>query len=91
MNSIKHKIMTHMTNEQKTLLLLKISYINMFKLSSIHENKIKFINFKYCSVIPNLSGCGKPYDYDKEYNNKTRKFNIKINENQYYFYEPKRQ
>ena len=46
MNSIKHKIMTHMTNEQKTLLLLKISYINMFKLSSIHENKIKFINLQ---------------------------------------------
>ena len=43
MNSIKHKIMTNMTNEQKTILLVKIPYINMFKLSSIYENKIKLI------------------------------------------------
>ena len=32
MNSIKHKIMKNMTNEQKTLFLLKIPYINLFKL-----------------------------------------------------------
>ena len=46
MNSIKHKIMTNMTNEQKTIFLLKIPYINMFKLTLNCENKINWWCFK---------------------------------------------
>lgn len=72
MNTIKHKIMANMTNEQKTMLLVKIPYINMFKLSFIYENKIKLIG-------------GNFNDYNKEYNNETGKFNITINNNQYYY------
>lgn len=72
MNSIKHKIMTNMTNEQKTIFLLKIPYINMFKLMSNCENKIKLID-------------GEPNDYNKKYNNETGKYNITLNGNQYYY------
>ena len=61
-----------MTNEQKTILLLKIPHINMFKLLSKYENKIKLIG-------------GNSNNYNEEYNNKTGKFNISINNNQYYY------
>jgi len=44
----------------------------MFKLSFIYENKIKLIG-------------GNFNDYNKEYNNETGKFNITINNNQYYY------
>lgn len=72
MNLTKHKIMANMTDEQKTMLLVKIPYINMFKLLSMHENKIKLIG-------------GNSNNYNEEYNNKTGKFNIRINNNQYYY------
>jgi hypothetical protein len=65
MNSTKHKIMKDMTNEQKTILLVKIPYINMFELTSKYENKIKLIG-------------GEPNDYNKKYN-------IILNNNQYYY------
>lgn len=81
MNTIKHKIMTNMTNDQKTMLLLKIPYINNFKLLSIYENKIKFIDN---NLLLTFKG-GNTNNYDKEYNNDTGKYNIIINNNQYYY------
>lgn len=77
MNLIKHKIMMNMTNEQKTMLLVKIPYINMFKLSSIYEKKINLIGGNLSELYKNT--------YNKEYNNETGKYNIKINGNQYYY------
>ena len=81
MNSIKHRIMKNMTNEQKTLFLLKIPYINLFKLQKIYKKNI------------NLMGGNpkekKEIDYDKEFNkeydNNTGKFNIEIDNNKYYY------
>ena len=81
MNSIKHRIMKNMTNEQKTLFLLKIPYINLFKLHKIYKKNI------------NLMGGNpkekKEIDYDeefnKEYDNNTGKFNIEINNDKYYY------
>ena len=81
MNSIKHRIMKNMTNEQKTLFLLKIPYINLFKLQKIYKKNI------------NLMGGNpkkkKEIDYDKEFNkeydNNTGKFNIEIDNNTYYY------
>lgn len=65
-----------MTNDQKTILLLKIPYINMFKLTAVYDNKIKLIG-------------GNPINYEEEYinkyNNDTGKFNIDINNNKYYY------
>ena len=82
MNSIKHRIMKNMTNEQKTLFLLKIPYIDLFKLSKTYERNII------------LRG-GNPkdkkvkIDYDKEYNkeyyNNNGKFNIEIDNNKFYY------
>lgn len=62
-----------MTNEQKTMLLVKIPYINMFRLSSTYEKKINLIGGDITEL------------YNKEYNNGTGKYNIKINGNQYYY------
>lgn len=61
-----------MTDEQKTMLLVKIPYINMFKLTSGYDNKIKLIG-------------GEPNDYNKKYNYETGKYNIVLNGNQYYY------
>jgi len=72
MNSTKHKIMKDMTDEQKTMLFVKIPYINMFKLTLNYENKIKLV-------------CGEPKDYNKKYNNEAGKYNIILNGNQYYY------
>jgi hypothetical protein len=75
MNSIKHKIMKNMTNEQKTLFLLKIPYINLFKLSKTYKRNI--------NLIGGNSKEKKDIDYKKEYNK--GKFNIEINKNKYYY------
>lgn len=72
MNSIKYKIMANMTDDQKTILLLKIPYINMFKPISNYENKIKLIG-------------GALNDFNKKYNNRTGKYNIELNGNRYYY------
>lgn len=61
-----------MTDEQKTMLLVKIPYINMFKLTLKYENKIKLIG-------------GEPNDYNKKYNNGSGKYNITLNGDQYYY------
>jgi hypothetical protein len=44
MNSLKHKFMKNMTNDQKTLFLLRIPYINSFKLYSVFEKNINLID-----------------------------------------------
>ena len=79
MNSIKHKIMKYMTNEQRTLLLLKIPYINLFKLENTYIKNIKLIGGDPNEIIK----------YEKEYNKKydkdTGKFYININNNKYYY------
>lgn len=70
-----------MTNEQKTLLLLKIPYINLFKLHKIYEKNINLIggNPKEKKEIDH----GK--EFNKEYDNSTGKFNIEIDNNKYYY------
>lgn len=50
MYSIKHKIMKNMTNEQKTLFLLKIPYINLFKLYKTYKQNINLIGFYIISI-----------------------------------------
>ena len=90
MNSIKHIIMENMTNEQRTLLLLKIPYINLFKLQKIYKKNINLIDGS--SVWLQTGSASNPkekIDYDKEYNkeydNNTGKFNIEIDKNKYYY------
>ncbi len=75
MNSIKHRIMENMTNEQKTLFLLKIPYINLFKLSKTYERNIILRGGN-----PKDKKVKIDYDkeYNKEYDNNTGKFNIEI-------------
>lgn len=82
MNSIKHRIMKNMTNEQKTLLLLKIPYINLFKLQNTYKQNINLIggNPKEKKNVIDFEN-----DYNKEYNNKTGKFNIEIDKHKYYY------
>lgn len=75
--------MKHMTNNQKTLFLLKIPNINSFKLNSIYKKNINLVggNLKY-----NKNG---HIDWDKEFKNKynknSGKFNIVIDDNKYYY------
>ena len=59
----------------------KYKLINNFKLLSIYENKIKFIDN---NLLLTFKG-GNTNNYDKEYNNDTGKYNIIINNNQYYY------
>ena len=61
-----------MTNEQKTMFLLKTPYINLFKLQKTYKQNINLIG-------------GDPKDYNKEYDNNTGKFNIDIDKNKYYY------
>lgn len=76
--------MRNMTNEQKTLLLLKIPYINLFKLQKIYTQEIKlclisgahqknediFLGFKknINLIGGNLEEKKDNINYDKEYN-----------------------
>jgi hypothetical protein len=82
MNSIKHRIMENMTNEQKTLFLLKIPYINLFKLSKTYERNIILRGGN-----PKDKKVKIDYDkeYNKEYDNNTGKFNIEIDNNKFYY------
>lgn len=79
MNSIKHRIMKNMTNEQKTLFLLKIPFVNLFELQKIYKKNINLIG----------GNQKKNIDYDKEFNkeydNNTGKFNVEIDDNKYYY------
>lgn len=81
MNLIKHRIMKNMTNEQKTLFLIKIPYINLFKLQKIYEKNINLMGGNPTEK--------KDMDYDtkfnKEYDNNTGNFNIEFDNNKYYY------
>lgn len=81
MNTIKQRIMKSMTNEQKTLFLIKIPYINLFKLQKTYKQNI--------NLIGGNPKDKKDIDYDKEYNkeydNNTGNFNIEIDKNKYYY------
>jgi hypothetical protein len=83
--------MKNMTNEQKTLLSLKIPYINLFKLQKIYNKNINLISgstvFKQQTGSATNPKENKEYnkEYDKEYDNNTGKFNIEIGDNKYYY------
>jgi hypothetical protein len=83
--------MKNMTNEQKTALLLKIPYINLFKLQKIYNKNINLISgstvFKLQTGSASNSKENKDYnkEYNKEYDNNTGKFNIEIGNNKYYY------
>lgn len=93
MNSTKNKITANMTMDQKTMLTIKIPYINMFRLSSTYENKINLIS------TSQLTGSGeeKNNEYNNEYNGKTGKFktrnkitiSIGYNVDRYSFFDEK--
>jgi hypothetical protein len=101
MNSIKHKIMKNMTNEQKTLFLLKIPYINLFKLQKTYKQNINLIggNPKDKKDKQNNDNnfIKRSVDYDKEYNKEycndtginmginMGNFYIEIDKNKYYY------
>lgn len=74
--------MKNMTNEQKTLFLLKIPYIDLFKLSKTYERNIILRGGN-----PNDKKVKINYDkeYNKEYDNNTGKFNIEIDNNKFYY------
>jgi hypothetical protein len=79
MNSLKHKFMKNMTNDQKTLFLLRIPYINSFKFHKVYQKNIDLIGGNPKDKI----------DYEKEYkssyNKNTGKFNVNIDNNKYYY------
>lgn len=74
--------MNNMTNKQKTLFLMKIPYINLFKLHKTYKQKINLIGGN-----PKEKKNKTDYDkeYNKEYNKNTGKFYIEIDENKYYY------
>ena len=69
-----------MTNEQKTLFLLKIPYINLFKLQKIYNRDINLIGGN-----PNQKENMDNIDYGGEYNNNTGNSNIDIDDNKYHW------
>ena len=64
-----------MNPDQKTLFLLKIPNINLFKLTNIEENNIKLIG----------GNSKKQTNWDIEYNNNSGNFSIGIDNNKYYY------
>ena len=71
--------MKNMSNEQKTLLLMKIPYINLFKLQQTYKQNINLIGGN-----PN-ENIDYEKEYDKKYDNNMGKFNVEINNNKYYY------
>ena len=72
-----------MTNEQKTLFLLKIPYINLFKLHKTYKQNINLIgdspsNDSKLITIKNHKDKKNIIDFDKEYDNNTGNFYINI-------------
>jgi hypothetical protein len=72
--------MKYMTTEQKTLFLLKIPYINLFKIQKIYKKNINLMGGN-----PKKKDIDYDKEFNKEYDNNTGKFNIEIYKNKYYY------
>lgn len=68
-----------MTQEQKINFLLKIPYINLFKLQKTYTKNLYLVGGNTNDDIDYLN------EYNKEYDKKTGKYNIEIKDNKYYF------
>jgi hypothetical protein len=72
--------MKNMSNDQKTLFLLRIPYINSFKLYTVFKKNINLIGGN-----PKDDKIDYEKEYNKKYNKNTGKFNIDYEGNKYYY------